>query len=79
MDQQPRRKLSPETVRLAGAAALVLLMLAFVIDNRHSVRVGFVLTDRRVPLIAVLLITAVVGAVIDRLLRWRSRRKPSAD
>ena len=50
------------------------MLLAFVIDNRHSVRVGFIVTDKRVPLIAVLVITAVLGAIIDRLLQWRHRR-----
>ncbi len=73
MDEHRRREL----IRLAGAAALVLVLVAFVIDNRHTVRVGFVVTDRRVPLIFVLVVTAVLGAVIDRLLRWKHRRKPA--
>ena len=72
MDEHRRREL----IRLAGALALVLVLVAFVVDNRHSVRVGFVVTDRRVPLIFVLLVTAVLGAVLDRLLRWKHRRKP---
>jgi len=74
-DEHRRREL----VRLVSAVALVLVMVAFVVDNRRSVRVGFIVTDRRVPLIFVLLVTAVLGAVIDRLMRWRRRRKPSTD
>jgi uncharacterized integral membrane protein len=76
MEKDRRREL----IRIAGAVALVLVMVAFVVDNRRSVRVGFVFTDRRVPLIGVLVVTAVLGAVIDRLLRWRHRRsKPPGE
>ena len=86
----PRQYLGPtgtndqpkgERTRLIGAIVLVALLLAFVFDNRHSVRVGFVFTDKRVPLIAVLVVTAVIGAIIDRLLLWRHRRskQPPAD
>lgn len=75
MDSERRREL----IRLCGAIVLVLVLVAFVVDNRHSVRVGFVVTDRRVPLIGVLIVTALLGAVIDRLLRWRHRRKPPAE
>ncbi len=76
MDEQHRRR---DQARLIGAVALVAVMVAFIVDNRRSVRVGFVFTDRTVPLIAVLLITAVIGAVIDRLLRWRGSRRKAAD
>lgn len=72
MEEHRRREL----IRLSGAVALVLVLVAFVVDNRHTVRVGFIVTDRRVPLIFVLVITAVLGAVVDRLLRWRHHRKP---
>lgn len=73
MDDPQRREL----VRLVGAIALVVVLVAFVVDNSRSVRVGFVFTDRSVPLIWVLIITAVLGAVADRLLRavWRRRHK----
>ena len=40
----------------------MLLLVAFAIDNRGSVRVGWVFGDFRRPMIVVLLVTAVVGA-----------------
>jgi uncharacterized integral membrane protein len=72
MDDQRRREL----VRLVGGAAIVAVLIAFVIDNSHRVTVGFVVTERRVALIWVLVVTAVLGAVADRLLRaaWQRRR-----
>ncbi|MGH9223875.1 MAG: hypothetical protein ACRD2W_08855 [Acidimicrobiales bacterium] len=73
MDEQRRR----EVLRLAGAIAIVVVLIAFVVDNSRQVTVGFVVTERRVALIWVLVVTAVLGAVADRLLRtvWRRRRR----
>ena len=73
MDEQRRREL----VRLAGAVAIVLLLIAFVLDNSRLVTVGFVVTERRVRLIWVLVVTALLGAGADRLLgaAWRRRRR----
>lgn len=71
MDADRRREL----VRLVGALILVAVLVAFVLGNSHSVKVSFVFTSRRVPLIWVLLVTAVLGALADRLLRlvWKRR------
>ena len=68
-----RRK---ELVRLVGGVAIVAVLVAFVIDNSHRVTVGFVLFEKRVALIWVLLVTAVLGAVADRLLQaaWKRRK-----
>lgn len=63
-----------EKARIGGAALLALLLVAFVLDNRRTVRVGFVFTDRDASLIWVLLVTALVGAALGALLRrYRSR------
>lgn len=72
LDEDRRREL----VRVAGALAVVVVLIAFVLDNSHQVTVGFVVTERRVALIWVLVVTAVLGAVADRLLRavWKRRR-----
>ena len=69
-DKAPRDR--QEVVRLAVLAAIAVLLAAFVIDNRQSVRVGFVVTERRAPLIWVLVVTAAIGALLGWL--WRRRR-----
>lgn len=60
-------------VRYVPAAIVVVVLLAFVIDNRRNVTVGFVFTDARVPLIFVLLATLIIGALLGSLVRWRRR------
>jgi uncharacterized integral membrane protein len=61
-------------IRLTLAAVLVLLLAAFAIDNRKSVRVGWVFGDFRAPMIVILFVTAVVGALIGWLVLYRARR-----
>lgn len=61
-------------VRLTLAGVLVLLVVAFAIDNRGNVRVGWVFGDFRAPMIVVLLVTAAVGVVIGWLVLYRARR-----
>lgn len=63
-----------DKARIAGLAVVVVVLVAFVLDNRRSVRVGFVVTDRDAPLIWVLILTALLGAALGALLRrFRSR------
>ena len=63
-----------EATRFAAAVVLLALLIAFVIDNTRYVTVGFVFADHRTRLIYVLVVTAVIGAILDRL--WlRARRK----
>ncbi|HUP73826.1 MAG TPA: LapA family protein [Acidimicrobiales bacterium] len=63
-----------QLARLIAVGVLVVVLLAFVIDNTQSVRVGFVFFERNPPLIWILVVTAAVGAAIDRLVRWRRNR-----
>jgi uncharacterized integral membrane protein len=60
-----------EIARVTALIVIVAILVAFVLDNSHSVRVGFVFTDREPRLIWVLMITALLGAAADRLIRWR--------
>ncbi len=62
-----------EATRLVVAVVLLALLVAFVIDNTRYVTVGFVFADHNTRLIYVLVVTAVIGAILDRL--WiRARR-----
>ncbi len=58
----------PGTSPASSCAALALvLLIAFVIDNSDTVKVGFVFFNAEVSLIWVLLIAAVLGVLVDRL------------
>lgn len=54
--------------RLALGVLLLAMIVAFAVDNRDNVRIGWVVGDGSAPLVLVLLLTAVVGALIGWLL-----------
>lgn len=56
------------------AVILIILLIAFVVDNTDKVRVGFVFFHSEVALIWVLIITALLGLAVGVLLGRRSRR-----
>ena len=62
-----------ELARIVAALVLLALLIAFVIDNTRFVTVGFVFGDHRTRLIYVLIVTAAVGVVLDRL--WQRRHR----
>jgi len=68
-----------EIARLVAAGVGLIVLVAFVLDNSQTVKVGFVFFSSELSLIWVLLITAVLGAVVDRLvILLRRRRKKAA-
>jgi uncharacterized integral membrane protein len=78
-------KRSPRDIaRIVVAVVGLILLIAFVLDNSRTVRVGFVFFNANVSLIWVLLIAAFLGALVDRLVillgqrRRRARAKGSA-
>jgi uncharacterized integral membrane protein len=62
-----------ETARVVAALVLIALLVAFVIDNTRKVTVGFVVGDHQTRLIYVLIVTFLVGIVVDRL--WQRVRR----
>jgi uncharacterized integral membrane protein len=64
-----------ETARVVAALVLVALVVAFVIDNTRKVKVGFVVGDHETRLIYVLIVTFLVGVVVDRLWQRARRRR----
>jgi uncharacterized integral membrane protein len=72
--ERERERDTRDVVRLVAVVAAVVLLAAFVIDNTRSVKVGFVFTDNETPLIFVLVITALIGVLLDRLFIWARRR-----
>ena len=61
-------------VRLVLGLVLLAVIVAFAVDNRDEVRVGWVVGDGSTPLALVLLATAVVGAAVGWLLLHRPAR-----
>lgn len=60
-----------DVIRLIPAVVLVIVVVAFALANTQKVTVDFLFTETDTPLILVLLATAVVGAIIAALVRWR--------
>jgi uncharacterized integral membrane protein len=61
-------------LRLVLGLVLLAAIVAFAADNRDNVRVGWVVGDGDAPLVVVLLVTALMGAIIGWLLLHRPRR-----
>jgi uncharacterized integral membrane protein len=73
---RPERLTNREITRLVVAGVALVLLVAFVIDNSQTVKVGFVFFSAEVSLIWVLIIAAVLGAGVDRLVIYlRARRR----
>ena len=60
--------------QVIGTVAIVLLLLAFVLSNRDTVNVDFLVFDINVALIWVLVGQAVLGGIVGFLLGRRSRK-----
>jgi len=74
-----RKRDRREMVRIVAAVVALILLVAFVLDNSQTVKVGFVLFSRQISLIWVLLIAAILGALVDRLvILVRKRRRKAA-
>jgi uncharacterized integral membrane protein len=70
----PHERGKRETARIVAAVVLLALLIAFVVDNTRKVKVGFVFADHDTRMIYVLIVTALIGVLIDRL--WlRARNK----
>ena len=65
-----------DAAHVIGIVVLVALLIAFVVDNTRRVKVGFVFANRETRLIYVLIVTFVLGILVDRLWQhWRRRRR----
>ncbi len=75
-----RKRQNRDIARIVVAVVGLILLIAFVLDNSRTVRVGFVFFNANVSLIWVLLIAAFLGALVDRLviIIGQRRRKGAA-
>lgn len=60
--------------RLIVAGIIVLVVILFALFNRERVQVNWILFERSSRLIYVIIASALLGALADRLLVRRSRR-----
>jgi uncharacterized integral membrane protein len=70
-----RTRSNREVARLVVAGLGLVLLIAFVLDNSQTVSVGFVFFNTQLSLIWVLLIAALLGAAVDRLVMYLSQRR----
>jgi uncharacterized integral membrane protein len=74
MADQHERRASDIRPKHVVIAVLALVLLVFALLNTQEVRVDFILDDRRMPLIFVIVGSAVIGALIGWFLKARSDR-----
>lgn len=74
-DDLERESSTRSVVRIVAVLVVLAVLIAFVVDNRQSVNVGYVIGDASPPLIWVLVITAALGALLDRLFVWYRRKR----
>jgi len=72
-DQRPAGRSNREVTRVGAGLVLLALLIVFVVKNTNEVKVSFVFFDHRTRMIYVLVVTALVGVVLDRL--WQRRRR----
>lgn len=71
--EKGRERLGIGTV--AGATALAVALVAFVVQNTEDTRMQWLFVDRTAPLWVVIVIAAVAGAVLSEVLGWVIRRR----
>jgi uncharacterized integral membrane protein len=75
MAQESDTRSTSSYARIVVAAIITVILVIFVVDNLEQVRVSFVFFKSDVGLIWVLIATAALGGLVDRMLVWRGRRR----
>lgn len=74
-DPSSREGAREPLVRLVVAAVVVALIVWFALANSQRVEVDLLVGSRDARLVFVIVGSAILGALADRLLVWRSRRR----
>ena len=75
-EQRPdTRKERPSLGRYVLAAVVVVYVILFAFMNAHRVEVDWVLFERDSRLIYVIVVSALLGALADRLVQRRGRKE----
>jgi lipopolysaccharide assembly protein A len=70
---EERRGFGAREARWVVGAVIAILLVVFALMNRQGVEIDYVFFSRESPLVWVIIVSALVGAAIDRLLVIRSR------
>lgn len=64
-------------LRIVGAGVALLLLLIFILQNTNDTPVEWLVFDKVAPLWVVIVVSAIVGAILERLLIFslRGRRR----
>lgn len=65
---------SRDVVRLAIGGILVVVLLALILDNTRKVRIGYVFGHKNMPLVVLVILSALLGAAVTWLIMWRRDR-----
>jgi uncharacterized integral membrane protein len=71
----PAKRDIKDIVRLIVFGLGLVLLIAFIIGNSATIKVNFVFFDARASLIWVILLSAVLGLLVDRLIIAVGRRR----
>lgn len=74
-DPSPKRRQFREAARIVLAVVALVVLVAFVVDNSSTVKVGFVFFSAHISLIWALLIAAFLGMLVDRLIIFLGQRR----
>ncbi len=75
--QSEGKRETREVVRLVVFGLGLILLIAFIVGNSSSVKVNFVFFSHQASLIWVILIAALLGVAIDRLVIALRKRRTS--
>ena len=70
----PVRKQRAIASKTIAAVAVAFLLIAFGVSNDHRVAVDYLVVTRQSPLIVVIAVSALLGALAGALLVWRRKR-----
>ncbi len=70
-----RKRDNRDITRIVVFGICLVVLIAFVIANSTTVKVDFIIFDTRASLIWVILLSAVLGLFVDRLIIMLGRRR----
>jgi uncharacterized integral membrane protein len=78
--ERPPKRERDYISKTIAAIAVAILLIAFGLSNRDDVPIDWLVTTTKTPLIVVIIVSAVLGALLGGLgVRSRSRRVGSRD
>jgi len=64
-----------QKVRLIVTTSLVLLLIAFVVQNYNKVKVEFLMFEFRIRIVTIILVSALIGSFITLLIQYSRKAK----